>query len=236
MSALFTRLESPAITNLAATWPDGSTVEAWPSPLPDVYAGETLVIAAHAATKDGLVWISGLNGDQPWKVGLPLKQAAERNGISKLWARKKIASLELDRARTDTLPDLIDDQILSVALAHHLVSRLTSLVAVEVTPTRPDGAALDSANVPLNLPAGWDFGKVFGHDGIRSDAPMIPADALALRKPGAQDANAPKQVERGVPLPNTGTLSDLKLLAGIILVLMGFMVKLVFRRMRYHAA
>lgn len=236
MSALFTKLESPAITNVAATWPDGSAVEAWPSPLPDVYAGETLVIAAHAAAKDGLVWVSGLNGDQPWKVGLPLKQAADRAGISKLWARKKISSLELDRARSDTLPDLVDDQILSVALAHHLVSRLTSLVAVDVTPTRPDGAVLDSAAIPLNLPAGWDFGKVFGHDGIRSDAPLIPVDALALRKPDAHGATAPMQVERGVPLPNTGTLSDLKLLAGIILVLMGFMLKLVFRRIRPHAA
>ena len=236
MGALFTKLESPAITNVAATWPDGSAFEAWPSPLPDVYAGETLVIAAHAATKDGLVWVSGLDGDQPWKVGLPVRQAAERKGIAKLWARKKITSLELDRARSDTLPDLVDDQILSVALAHHLVSRLTSLVAVDVTPSRPDGAELGSAQVPLNLPAGWDFGKVFGHDGIRSDASMIPVEALALRKPDPKAMNAPMQVERGVPLPNTGTLSDLKLLAGIILVLMGFMLKLVFRRIRYHAA
>ncbi|WP_162173736.1 marine proteobacterial sortase target protein [Hyphomonas johnsonii] len=236
MGALFTRLESPAITNLAATWPDGTAVEAWPSPLPDVYSGETLVIAAHAATRDGLVWVSGINGDQPWKVGLPLKQAADRAGISKLWARKKIASLELDRARADTLPDIIDDQILGTALAHHLVSRLTSLVAVDVTPSRPDGADLDSAQVPLNLPAGWDFGKVFGHDGLRSDMPLIPVDALAVRKPDPQGANAPMQVERGVPLPNTGTFSDLKLLAGIILVLMAFMLKLVFRRIRHHAA
>lgn len=236
MGALFTKLESPAITNVAATWPDGSHVEAWPSPLPDVYAGETLVIAAHAAAQDGLVWVSGINGDQPWKVGLPVSKAAERRGISRLWARKKIASLELDRARSDTLPDLIDDQILAVALAHHLVSRLTSLVAVDVTPTRPDGAGLESANVALNLPAGWDFGKVFGHDGIRSDAPMIPVGALALRKSDPKAMNAPMQVERGVPLPNTATLSDLKLLVGILLVLMGFMLKLIFRRIRYHAA
>ena len=80
------------------------------------------------------------------------------------------------------------------------------------------------------------FGKVFGHDGIRSDAPLIPVETLALRKPDPKAMNAPMQVERGVPLPNPGTLSDLKLLAGIILVLIGFMLKLVFRRMRPHAA
>ena len=48
--------------------------------------------------------------------------------------------------------------------------------------------------------------------------------------------NTPMQVDRGVPLPNTGTLSDLKLLAGIILVLLGFMVKLIFRRIQLRHA
>jgi hypothetical protein len=55
-----------------------------------------------------------------------------------------------------------DKRILALALEHHLVSRLTSLVAVETTPSRPAGAQLVRAELPLNLPAGWDFDKVFG--------------------------------------------------------------------------
>lgn len=52
-----------------------------------------------------------------------------------------------------------------LALAHHLVSRFTSLVAVDVTPilpTRPDGATLEGGALPLAMPAGWNYQKVFG--------------------------------------------------------------------------
>ena len=42
------------------------------------------------------------------------------------------------------------------------MTRLTSLVAVDKTPSRPDGETLKLAELPLNLPAGWDFEKVFG--------------------------------------------------------------------------
>ena len=42
------------------------------------------------------------------------------------------------------------------------MTRLTSLVAVDKTPSRPDGEPLKLAELPLNLPAGWDFDKVFG--------------------------------------------------------------------------
>ena len=67
------------------------------------------------------------------------------------------------RARCARLtPEEADKRILALALEHHLVTRLTSLVAVDKTPSRPDGARLTRADLPLNLPAGWDFDKVFG--------------------------------------------------------------------------
>ena len=59
-------------------------------------------------------------------------------------------------------PEETDKRILALGLDHQLVTRLTSLVAVDKTPSRPDGARLSRADLPLNLPAGWDFDKVFG--------------------------------------------------------------------------
>ena len=64
-------------------------------------------------------------------------------------------------------PDEADKRILALALEHHLVTRLTSLVAVDKTPSRPDGARLTRADIPLNLPAGWEFDKVFGGERAR---------------------------------------------------------------------
>jgi Ca-activated chloride channel homolog len=45
------------------------------------------------------------------------------------------------------------------------VTRLTSLVAVDQTPSRPAGARLSRADVPLNLPAGW----IASRDIVRSE-------------------------------------------------------------------
>jgi Ca-activated chloride channel homolog len=58
--------------------------------------------------------------------------------------------------------DEANKTILALALEHQLVTRLTSLIAVDQTPTRPAGEPLKVSELPLNLPAGWDFEKVFG--------------------------------------------------------------------------
>jgi Ca-activated chloride channel family protein len=58
--------------------------------------------------------------------------------------------------------DDVRKAVVAVALAHHLVSRHTSLVAVDVTPARPLDRALGSHAMPTNLPHGWDYEAVFG--------------------------------------------------------------------------
>ncbi len=52
--------------------------------------------------------------------------------------------------------------IISTALEYHLVSKFTSLVAVDVTPVRPLDQELDSHAIPTHLPDGWVYNKVFG--------------------------------------------------------------------------
>ncbi len=65
------------------------------------------------------------------------------------------------RAR-DAEFESIKQTIIETALEHHLVSRYTSLVAVDVTPVRPKDQELDSHAIPTHLPKGWDHNKVFG--------------------------------------------------------------------------
>ena len=78
-----------------------------------------------------------------------------------LWARAKIASL-VDSLRDGAREDDVREAVVDVALAHHLVSKYTSLVAVDKTPVRPVDADLKSGAVPTNLPEGWEYDKVFG--------------------------------------------------------------------------
>jgi hypothetical protein len=52
MSALFAKLEKPVMVGQKASWPAGTQVETWPDPLPDLYAGEPVVLSANDAKPD----------------------------------------------------------------------------------------------------------------------------------------------------------------------------------------
>ncbi len=161
MGELFAKLENPVLADIELVWPDPDA-ETWPERVPDLYAGEPVVVTARLATLHGDLEASGVRAHQAWQTGVKLSVRRKSAGINRLWARRKIAALMDDRARGVAEKE-VREKVLEVALAHHLVSRYTSLVAVDVTPTRPADAALKGGAVPTNLPAGWQYEKVFGH-------------------------------------------------------------------------
>ncbi|MEN8164006.1 MAG: hypothetical protein ABFS37_07750, partial [Acidobacteriota bacterium] len=160
MRDLFSKLENPVLANIELAWPDPGA-EVWPMRVPDLYAGEPVVVAARLGTTAGDLRISGTKADASWNSDIPLEIGSERAGVNRLWARRKIAALMDDKAR-GVPEEAVKDQVLAVALDHQLVSKYTSLIAVDITPTRPDGEGLDTKAVPTNLPAGWRAKKVFG--------------------------------------------------------------------------
>jgi len=153
MERLFSKLERPALSDIEIHWND--SVEMWPRRIPDLYAGEPLLVSAKLDRFAGDVRISGSIGDTPWDTWLRLDPDAEEAGIGKLWARSKIAAL-MDEIHLGVKADAIREAVTRVALGHHLVSKFTSLVAVDVTPSRPAGEGLRSASLPLNVPRGWN--------------------------------------------------------------------------------
>src|SRR5215468_2132719 len=187
MRELIEKLESPIVTGLTASY-TGGAMDATPDALPDLYRGEPIVIAAKIGASDGMLEIKGMIGDRPWTVTLPVAKAAEGTGLSKLWARRKITDAEMAHRLGQASAEETDKRILALALEHHLVSRLTSLVAVDATPSRPEGARLTRAELPLNLPAGWDFDKVFGNERKGGDT---PAPQPLERRADARDLSAP---------------------------------------------
>jgi len=155
MTDLFRKLESPALTDITVDWPGGT--DAWPRRVPDLYAGDPVVVTAQfpAGTLQGNVLISGTRAGQPWQAVLPMQDGATEAGVAVLWARAKIDALMDARRRgpPESEPE-IRNAVLDVALTHHLVSKYTSLVAVDVTPTRPAGIDTLKSAVPGNVPEG----------------------------------------------------------------------------------
>ena len=161
IGALLRKLESPVLTDLQVSWGSGDA-EAWPARIPDLYAGEPVVLVARlGAQPGGELRVSGKQGDRDWDGAVWIDAGAEESGIHKLWARRKISGL-MDRLREGTDRAEVRSAVLAVALRHHLVSAYTSLVAVDMTPTRPAGSPGATANVPTALPAGMVHEKVFG--------------------------------------------------------------------------
>ena len=227
MRGLFAKLENPAVTGLTAKFSEANA-DVTPAIIPDVYRDEPLVLAARLDKLAGALEIRGRVGDRPWSVSLPLQQAAEGKGLSKLWARRKIGDAEVARAMRELAPEEADKAILALALDHQIVTRLTSLVAVDKTPSRPEGAPLKLSELPINLPAGWDFEKVFG------ERPQIPAQ-LRERHADAATSPAARRPTPAAPdairLPRTATSAELKMIAGLILIVLALFL-FVFNRRR----
>ena len=71
-----------------------------------------------------------------------------------------------------------------MALEHHLVSSQTSLIAVDKTKSRPDGQSVSSVDMPVNLPDGWVYDKVFGPQGHAQQAMKAGPRPLAYGRSG----------------------------------------------------
>jgi Ca-activated chloride channel family protein len=229
MSALFAKLEKPVMMELKAKWPAGASVEAWPDPLPDLYAGEPVVLSAKIPSRQGELKLAGIFDGKPWTTTLKLEDAVLGAGVGKLWARSKIASLEA-KAFTDTNLNGIDKLIEAVALEHHLVSSQTSLIAIDKTKSRPDGQNVSSVDMPVNLPSGWVYDKVFGPQGSPQHAMKAAGQPLAYTRSGggmlnslmpsampqfaydggsyAAEDSVPETVGAAPPMPNPAQMPD----------------------------
>ncbi|PHS26421.1 MAG: marine proteobacterial sortase target protein [Methylophaga sp.] len=159
MQDLFTKLSHPVVTNIILDLPTGTVVGQWPRVIPDLYLGEPLLVALRADNLPDNITIKGMLGTTEWDTNVALHIGAESDLVSTFWARRKIASL-MDEYRIQGQSDTIKEAIVNVALDHHLVSKFTSLVAVEKTPVRPTEAELKSTAIASNMPAGWKLGQL----------------------------------------------------------------------------
>ena len=135
MDTLFRRLESPLMRNLQVQLPDNVVAERWPQKLPDLYAGEPLLVTMKLSAPTDRVTVSGYS-HQHWQQAVTLPVSSNHPGTASLWARRKIADL-MDRITLGAPETDIAPQITQVALRHQLVSRYTSFIAVEETVSRP---------------------------------------------------------------------------------------------------
>ena len=135
LDVLFKKLERPVLNDITfdSSWP---AVEQYPPQIADLYEGEPIVVAVKAGSLPQQASLKGSVANQSWSMPVSFKGASSRGGLAVYWAREKISAL-MDEAYRGAVEEAIRKAVLDVALAHHLVSKYTSLVAVDVTPARP---------------------------------------------------------------------------------------------------
>ncbi|WP_165727605.1 marine proteobacterial sortase target protein [Pseudoalteromonas sp. 31A1] len=127
MQQLFDKLAHPAITNLALSDESGNNLDFWPSPLPDLYFGEPIMVAIKLNNAKSVV-LAGQTAQGPLSIKLSTQNSSSAQGIAKLWARQKIKSLLLYNEQ-----NTVKDEVQELALTHQLLSPFTAFIAIEQT-------------------------------------------------------------------------------------------------------
>ncbi|MDX1480979.1 MAG: VWA domain-containing protein, partial [Woeseiaceae bacterium] len=174
MARLFRKLERPMVTDIEVTWPDGLRPAVYPLTVPDLYAGEPIVLRARLARppgRDETLIVRGRTAAGDWSAELAIAEADTGPGTAAVWARAHVAEL-LDRERRGEDKALIRDAVIDTALKHRIVSKYTSFVAVDKTPSRPADTHLAREQVPNLVPHGQSMQAIFGFPATATAAPV----------------------------------------------------------------
>ncbi len=177
MGDLLEKLERPLLRDVEVRWADPA--EAWPERVADLYAGEPVLVTARLPRASGEVRVSGHDGEGAWSVRAALDAPRDGLGIHRLWARRRIESL-MDGLASGADASAVRAEVVELALRHHLVSKWTSLVAVERTPARPRGAPGASGRVATAIPHGWGLPGSLPQGGSPAPLLLLLGTGLAL--------------------------------------------------------
>ena len=175
MEGLFRKLERPQVTDISVQWPSGVLTDSYPATVPDLYFGEPVTVRVRSSGEyraGDTVRVSGNSVAGGWSRTLPVQTAQASSGVAALWARARIAEL-VDKERRGEQVDTVRAAIVETAITHNLVSKYTSLVAVDKTPARPAGDPLSSEQVPNLMPYGQSTNAIFGFPATATSAPLL---------------------------------------------------------------
>jgi Ca-activated chloride channel homolog len=183
MGRLLETIESPVLTDVKI-WFEGVEVEdICPERIPDLFLRQPLLIYGRMVQgRKGIVHLTARAGDEPYEESFAFDASAStfHPGITTLWARQRVDEL-MDRWRLsdeDTRTN-IRMEMIAHAIRYRLVTRFTSLVAVEEVAANPGGES-NTVPVPTELPAGWQMDKVFGAPATGTADDFLEAVGIVL--------------------------------------------------------
>jgi len=165
MTHLFASIDSPVLTDVKLTFTGVEVTDLYPERPPDLFLHQPLLIYGRITKGSaGTVHLTANAGNEPYEASIPFdaSKATFHPGITTIWARQRVEDLMDHWRHSDEKGQSeIRGSVIAHAIRYNLVTRFTSLVAVEEVVVNQDGQN-NSVPVPTEMPAGWQMDKVFG--------------------------------------------------------------------------
>ncbi len=201
LSAFYTKISTPVLTNLELSFGDLSTYDLYPSPLPDLFLGSQIV--AVGRYKQGgtvTVTLTGEINNQVQSFHYPeqvFEQDSRENietlqALPRLWATRKIGYL-LNKVRLEGADQETINQIVRLSIRYGIVTPYTSYLVTEdmaLGAAAQEEIAKETFNQMNAAPA-----EVSGQDAVRKAADEgAMAGAESVQAPLAEAANVVRVV------------------------------------------
>ncbi len=165
MARLFASIESPVLTDVKLSFEGVEVAQVYPQRPPDLFLHQPLLIFGRISKgRAGKLYLTARSGNETYQTSIPFdaSKATFHAGITTLWARQRAEEM-MDQWRhsDENGQKQIRDSVIAHAIRYRLVTRFTSLVAVEQIVANAGGQS-NTVAVPTELPSGWQMEKVFG--------------------------------------------------------------------------
>ena len=171
----------PVLTDIQLEWVNCRAWDIYPAQLPDLYAGQSLQLSArlkrdpqnhHAAVK-----VKGAIGSQLVRYEILLPDSdPEFPEAARLWARSRVEDLLEQGASSRQPAHSMRQEIISLAIEHHLLTPYTAFVALDSEIVNPAGKMIP-LEVSQPLPKGLDWDGFMPPLNQVLPAPYVPSAA-----------------------------------------------------------
>ena len=196
LSAFYTKISTPVLTNLELSFGDLSTYDLYPSPLPDLFLGSQIVaVGRYKQGGTATVTLTGEVNNEAQRFRYP-EQVFERDSrersetlqaLPRLWATRKIGYL-LNKVRLEGADQEMIDQIVRLSIRYGIVTPYTSYLVTEdmaLGAAAQEEIARETFNQMNAAPA-----EVSGQDAVRKAAEEgAMAGAESVQAPPAEAAD-----------------------------------------------
>ncbi len=183
-------IDSPVLTGVTVDWKALGARDMMPPETPDLFASHALIVHGRLDAVPGPFEIGATAAGAPLKIPVKVRRRASDGSaaatpeppLGSLWARAKIGWLEETLYRGEDAGTVA--AITKLGLEHHLVTRYTSLIAVDDATTAGDGHP-ELVEQPVAPPEGVDIAAAGGKElGQLEDKPA-DENRIDLARPAA---------------------------------------------------